>query len=416
MSQPEQQSFDQVNPESFRRLWLVLILGSLTAFGPLSMDMYLPALPVVTIELHTSASLAQLSITACLLGLAVGQLLFGPLSDIQGRRRPLLTTLVVYAVASVLCAFSPTIWLFIAMRFIQGFAGAAGIVIARASAKDMYEGKELTKFIALLALVNGAAPILAPIFGGIILKWIAWPAIFIILGIIGVAMFLAVQFTLPETLPVEKRQQGDLLATVKTFADLLKDRVFMGIALSQALISMGMFAYISGSPFVLQNVYGVSAQTFSIIFAINGVGIIIAAQLTGRLAFRMQEKQLLLTGILIAVTGGTLFLTVVMLELPLWLLLIALFLVVSSVGMVSTTSFSMGMERQGKHAGSASAFLGILPFGGGALVSPLVGLGGDYTAIPMAITIFCCVILGLLVFLGMVKDTNPAADMSNVIN
>ncbi|HLS67127.1 MAG TPA: Bcr/CflA family efflux MFS transporter, partial [Pseudogracilibacillus sp.] len=160
------------------RLVLVLILGSLTAFGPLSMDMYLPALPAVTADLQTNASLTQLSITTCLLGLAAGQIIFGPLSDFQGRRKPLLVTIILYAVSSVLCAISPNIWFFVAVRFLQGLTASAGIVISRAAARDMYEGKELTKFVALLAIVMGAAPILSPIFGGIILKWTTWQAIF----------------------------------------------------------------------------------------------------------------------------------------------------------------------------------------------------------------------------------------------
>ena len=212
------------------KVWIVLLLGSLTAFGPLSMDMYLPALPIVAVDLQTSTSLAQLSLTACLLGLAFGQLIFGPLSDIRGRRKPLVATLSVYAIASVLCAFSSDIWVFIALRFVQGLTGAAGIVIARASARDMYSGKDLTKFIALLALVNGAAPILAPISGGFILNFASWNAVFIILGLIGLLMFLAVLFFLPETLPEENRSEGSILAVVKTFGKLLKDRAFMGIA------------------------------------------------------------------------------------------------------------------------------------------------------------------------------------------
>lgn len=385
------------------KLWFVLILGSLTAFGPLSMDMYLPALPIVTVDLQTTASLAQLSITACLLGLAAGQLLFGPLSDIHGRRRPLLYTLLIYMVVSLLCAFSPNIWVFVGLRFVQGFAGAAGIVIARASARDMYSGKDLTKFIALLALVNGAAPILAPIFGGAVLRWVSWPAVFIILAAIGLIMFLAVAFTLSETLPVEKRADGGILATVKTFGTLLRDRVFMGIALSQAFVSMSMFAYIAGSPFVLQNIYGATPQQFSFIFAMNGVGIIIAAQVTGRLVNSIEERKLLLTGIGMSFIGGCLLLLAILLQFPLWILLVALFLVVSSVGMVGTTAFSLAMERQGKAAGSASAFLGILPFGGGALVSPLVGIGGDFTAVPMGITIFVCSLLALLLFTSVVR-------------
>lgn len=389
--------------KGFRKVWIVLLLGSLTAFGPLSMDMYLPALPIVTDDLHTTASLGQLSITACLLGLATGQLLFGPLSDIQGRRRPLVITLVIYSITSLLCAFSPNIWMFVGLRFVQGFTGAAGVVIARASARDMYVGKDLTQFIALLALVNGAAPILAPIFGGAVLNWTSWHAVFIILSLIGLVMFLSVVLFLPETLPVENRSKGGVLATIKTFRALLKDRVFMGIALAQSFVTMSMFAYIAGAPFVLQNIYGITPQQFSLIFAVNGVGIIIAAQLTGKLALKIEEATLLLAGTIVSFVGSFLLLFAILLNLSFWILIAALFLVVSSVGMVNTTSFSLGMQRQGNAAGSASAFLGILPFGGGALVSPLVGIGGDHTAIPMGIVIFVCSVMAILIYISMIK-------------
>lgn len=384
-------------------VWVVLLLGSLTAFGPLSMDMYLPALPTVAEDLQTTTSLAQLSLTACLIGLAVGQLIFGPLSDIHGRRKPLIFTLIVYAVASVWIAFSGQIWLFIALRFIQGISGAAGIVIARASARDMYVGKELTKFIALLALVNGAAPILAPIIGGLILKFATWQTVFYTLGAIGLLMFIAVLFFLPETLPIEKRAQGGILAVVSTFGRLMKDPVFMGIALTQAFISSSMFAYIAGSPFVLQNMYHVTPQQFSLFFALNGLGIIIAAQITARLANKYQEIQLLLVGILISFSGSILLLIVIWQQLSLTMMAIALLLVVSSLGMVSTTAFSLGMEAQGDAAGSASAFLGLLPFLGGGLVSPLVGIKGDLTAWPMGIVIIVCSSSALLIYLIFVR-------------
>ncbi|MFD2211333.1 multidrug effflux MFS transporter [Virgibacillus halophilus] len=392
-----------VAPKPLPNIWIVILLGSLTAFGPLSMDMYLPGLPSVTENFQTTASNGQLSITACLLGLAAGQLIFGPLSDIQGRRKPLLVTLILYAASSLLCAFSPNIWVFIVLRFFQGLTGAAGIVIARASARDMYSGKELTKFIALLALVNGAAPILAPILGGGILKWTSWEFVFMILCAIGLIMFLSVAFSLPETLPQERRTQGNLFAILNTFKDLFKDRVFIGIALVQSFISMSMFAYISGSPFVLQNVYGVSPQQFSFIFALNGLGIIIAAQTTGRLADTFQELTLLRTAMLISFFGSCLLIGSVLWHLPLVLVLIALFLVVSSVGMVNTTCFSLGMERQGHVAGSASAFLGILPFGGGALVSPLVGLGGENTALLMGLVILLCSCTAILMYMTLIR-------------
>ncbi|NEU29234.1 multidrug effflux MFS transporter [bacterium LRH843] len=394
-------------PMSLSKGWIVLLLGSLTAFGPLSMDMYLPALPTVARDLQTSTSLTQLSLTACLIGLAIGQLIFGPLSDIRGRRKPLVFTLTIYSIASLLCAFSTNIWIFILLRFIQGITGAAGIVIARASARDMYSGNELTKFIALLALVNGAAPILAPISGGAILNFSSWNAVFGILSMIGLIMLLAVYFYLPETLPVHRRSAGGVLTVVKTFGNLLKNRAFIGIALTQGFIMTSMFSYIAGSPFVLQNLYGVSPQQFALLFAINGVGIILAAQITGRLSSTISEVKLLFYGIIMSLAGSGLLLVFIFMELPLFALTIALFMIVSSVGIVSTTSFSLGMQSQGRSAGSASAFLGLLSFIGGAVASPLVGIAGDQTAIPMGFIIFACSTSALFVYLFLVKQNNP---------
>lgn len=391
---------------SYNKIWMVIILGLLTAFGPLSMDMYLPSLPTVADDFGSTASLAQLSITSCLIGLALGQLVFGPLSDIVGRKKPLIITVTIYTIVSLLCYFSPGIWLFIILRFIQGTAAASGIVIARAASRDMYSGKELTKFMALLALVNGAAPILAPLFGGVILNWFTWRTIFVFLAMIGLVMLISVSFTLPETLPHEHRKQGDLIETLKTFGLLLKDKVFMGIALSQAFVVMSMFAYIAGSPFVLQNIYGVSPQQFSVIFAVNGLGIIIAAQLTGKLSSTIEEIDLLKAGVIMSFIGSLLLIVVVMFSLPIWAILPALFLVVSSAGVVNTTSFSLGMQRQGEVAGSASAFLGILPFGGGALVSPFVGIMGESTMIPLGIVILICSTMALIIYTLLLKH-NP---------
>lgn len=394
----------ETNLEGSRSLakgWIVILLGSLTAFGPLSMDMYLPALPTVAKDLTATTSLVQLSLTACLLGLAAGQLIFGPLSDIRGRRKPLISTLITYAVVSVLAAFSPNIIVFIALRFIQGLTGAAGIVIARAAARDLYSGKDLTKFMALLALVMGVAPIVAPIAGGVVLQFSSWPTIFIILGLYGLLMFLSVLFFLPETLPEEKRSEGSILAVFKTFKSLLSNRTFMGIALTQSLVMSSMFAYIAGSPFVLQNIYQITPQQFSLLFALNGLGIIIASQTAGRLSSTVRESKLLLAGLCISLTGSVLLLLGIAFGLPLSVIVTALFLVVSSVGMVSATAFSLAMESQGKVAGSASAFLGLLPFIGGAIVSPLVGIAGDQTALPMAIVIIVCSFSALFIYVTL---------------
>lgn len=378
---------------------LILILGSLTAFGPLSMDMYLPALPNIANDLNASTSLVQMSLTATLLGLGFGQLIFGPLSDIHGRRKPLTFTLIAFAISSILIALSPNITFFIFFRFLQGFTGAAGIVIARAAARDLYSGKDLTKFIASLALVNGAAPILAPVFGGIILNFTTWVGVFYILAIIGIIMYAGVLFFLPETLQEENRAESGVFLVLKTFSNLLKDKFFMGIAITQAFIMSSMFAYIAGSPFILQNIYGVTPQQFSFFFALNSIGIVIGAQTSGRLAGYFKEVNILFAGVIMSFSGSVFLAIVVWQELSLTFISLALFIVVSSVGVVSPTAFSLAMETQGKSAGSASAFLGLIPFLGGAIVSPLVGLAGEFSATPLAVIIFLCSSSALFVYL-----------------
>ncbi|PRS04665.1 MFS transporter [Bacillus atrophaeus] len=385
------------------KLGMVLLLGTLASFGPLSLDMYLPALPQVANDLHTTASLAQLSLTFCLLGLALGQIVVGPLSDMKGRRKPLIVSMVFYALSSILCAYSPSVTFLIIMRFIQGFTGAAGIVIARASARDMYSGKELTAFFSMLMLVNGAAPILAPITGGFVLQFSEWPTVFIILAIIGFFIFIAVTAALPESLPIEKRTTGGLKETLQTFRLLLGDRSFMGFAFSQAFILTGMFAYISGSPFVLQNIFGISAQMFSFLFAVNGAGIIAATQITGRLAAKRDERTLFTFGLILSIIGSIALLAALALNLGIIAVCIALFVIVSCVGIVTTTGFALAMQKQEKGAGSAAALLGLLPFIGGALAAPLVGIAGEENAWPMALSIFGFDLLAVLSYVFLVK-------------
>lgn len=372
-----------------KRLWMAAVLGTLAGFGPLSIDMYLPALPELAKDFHASQSLVQLSLTFFLLGLSSGQLLAGPISDVRGRRLPLLIGLMTYFVVSLLCVFSPSIWTLIGLRFVQGLAGSAGIVISRAIVRDLYSGTELTKFFALLALVNGVAPILAPVLGAQLLKMVPWQGVFVVLSIMGLVMFFVVFFGLPETLRNERRSAGGIKNTFITFRNLIKDRGFFGYALAQGLVFAAMFAYISGSPFVVQNIYGGSPQIFSLIFAINGIGIMIASQTTGRLAGRVHESKLFVIGLGLSLIGGIVLLALLYLHAGLFLILVPLFFVVSSVGVVSTSGFSLAMQNQGKNAGSASALLGVLSLAMGALAAPLVGMGGEQTAIPMGIVILC---------------------------
>lgn len=398
------------NMSSSRRLLTALILGSLSAFAPLSIDMYLPALPTLADNLHTQASLAQLSLTACLLGLAFGQLVVGPLSDVKGRRMPLLFSLVLYTISSLLCAFTDNIWVLILLRFIQGVTGAAGIVISRAVVRDLYSGHELTKFFSLLMLINGVAPIAAPIIGGLLLKVVPWQGVFVVLAIIGAVMLFAVLFGLPESLPADRKAEGGLGRTLRTFGRLVRDRAFIGFALSQAFVTAAMFAYISGSPFVIQDIFGVSAQGFSLFFALNGLGIVICSQLAGRLSGKFGELRILRLSLTVAFSAALLLLIIAFAGGGLFLIAAMLFLIVSCVGSVAATSTSLAMQTQGNSAGSASALLGLLPLTLGAAASPLVGLGSGTTAVPMSVVIFTAETLAVICFLLLVRKRQPSVE------
>ncbi|MBO9128994.1 multidrug effflux MFS transporter [Bacillus sp. 165] len=386
-----------------QRLWMAVILGALCAIGPLSIDMYLPSFPTMAAELHSNTSTIQLSLTACLLGLALGQLIVGPLSDRHGRRKPLIIAVTFYAGSSLLCALVPSIWLLILLRFIQGASGAGGIVIARAIVRDLYSGSELTKFFSLLMLVNGAAPILAPVVGGQLLQITSWRGVFIVLCILGVLMLIGAILGVPETLSKQYRTDGGIKNTLSTFGSLITNRIFIGYALSQGLVMAAMFAYISGSPFVIQNIFGASPQMYSLFFAINGVGIVIASQVTGRLAGRVNETKLLMMGLSLAAIGGLSLLASIVIGMGLAGILVSLFFVVSSVGIVSTTSFALAMQNQKHNAGSAAALLGVIPFVSGSIVAPLVGLAGSGTALPMGIVIACCDIGALICYTLLVR-------------
>lgn len=389
-------------------LKIAFILGGLASFGPLSLDMYLPALPAITEELHSTTSLIQLSLTFCMLGLALGQLIAGPISDKIGRKIPLSVGLIIYAVASILCAFSTSDWFLIFMRLIQGMAGAAGIVIANAAARDLFKGSELTRFYTLLALINGTAPILAPVIGGQLLRVTHWQGLFVILTLIGVVMLLAVLFSLPETLPRERRQSGGMRQTLHSFRKLFGDRVFMGYALSQGFVLGAMFAYIAGSPFIIQNIYGASPQMFSLYFAINSVGSILASQIMGRLAKRIAGEKLLAFGIGMAAFSGVVLLVVILASAPLIVFLIPLFFIVSSVGIVLSTSFSLALQNQGEIAGTAAAVLGVMTFLIGGLVAPLVGIAGSGTAVPMGIIIITAELSAVLCYYFMARGAAPS--------
>lgn len=389
-----------------KQFGLAMALGSLVALGPLCTDFYLPALPQLAGSLNTTTATAQLSLTAGLIGLGLGQLFFGPLSDKFGRIRPLLCSLLLLLLASIACALAQDIGQLLAARLIQGFAGAGGSVLSRAVARDLYSGHALTKFFALLMLVNGVAPIIAPVMGGVLLHFLNWRGLFIVLAGVALALLFVSAWRLDETLPADRRSQAGLLTVFGGLGQLIKQRQFMGLCLTQGFSMAGMFAYIGASPFVLQQLYGLSPQNFSLCFALNGLGLIIASQLAARTSARLGEYRILIVGLSVAGIASSALLLFGLLGLPLPLILTALFFSVMINGVISTLSSALAMQSQGKNAGSASAMIGVAMFTLGGISVPFTGIGGT-SVVTMGLTIWCCHITAILLFVGLVKKTRP---------
>ncbi|MCY8205665.1 MULTISPECIES: Bcr/CflA family efflux MFS transporter [unclassified Bacillus (in: firmicutes)] len=393
------------NPTGKERLALAFLLGMLAILGPLNIDMYLPSFPEIADDLSASASLVQLSLTACLVGLTIGQLIVGPVSDAQGRRKPLLICIFLFALSSLFCALSPNITTLVAARFLQGFTASAGLVLSRAIVRDVFTGRELSKFFSLLMVITAVAPMVAPMTGGaiLLLPFATWHTIFHVLTIIGFLLVLLIALRLKETLPPEKRIPSSIGTSVKTMGSLLKDRSFMGYALTVGFIHGGSFAYVSGTPFVYQDIYGVSPQVFSILFGINGLAIISGSFIIGRFGGIIHEKRLLRMAVITAMIATAVLLTMTIIHGPLATLVISIFVYMITIGMVLTSTFTLAMERQGHRAGSASALLGMLPLLLGSIVSPLVGIN-ETTAIPMGAIMFVTAVIGSLAFFGLTKE------------
>jgi len=382
--------------------YTVVVLGLLTMFGPLSLDLYLPALPQLADDLGTSTSAAQLSITACLVGLALGQLVAGALSDRLGRRRPLIVGLSAYLVASVACALAPSVTVLVVLRFIQRLGGAAGIVISRAIARDLYSGRALMIFFSRLLLIAGLAPVIAPILGGQLSRIMSWRGIFGVLAGFGAVLLLAGWFGLRETLPPERRVVGGFRRTLHGYNTLVHDRFFVGCALSSGLAGASMFAYIAGSTFVLQRIYGMSPQGFSLIFGGISFGLVAAAQGGARLALIWPLTRVMALGLAINLTGATALLVTVVTGLPLGALIGALVIMVCAVGLIFPTANALAMADYPDLAGTASSLQGLSQFLFGAIAAPLVGIAGGQTALPLGIVTTSVSLCAMASFVGLV--------------
>jgi MFS transporter, DHA1 family, multidrug resistance protein len=389
---------------------MILILGSIIAVAPLTIDMYLPAFPSIGEQLHADATSVQLTLTGTLVGLAVGQLLVGPLSDAFGRRRPLLYGMGLHVIAALLSLVAPNVVVLGSLRVLQGLGAAAATVVAAAVVRDLVSGVAAAKVMSRLMLVLGVAPILAPTLGSQVLRLTDWRGIFVALAIFGVAIGVMAALALPETLPAAQRQRPDLRTTLRSYRTVLGDRTFIGLVLTGSLGMAAVFSYVGGSSFVLQEQYGLSAQTFGVVFGLGALGLIGTAQLNVRLLNRYTPRQIILRALALSCAGVLLLVVAAATHVGgLAGLLIPLWLSLAGVGLTNPNAGAMALSRHGEAAGTAAAVQGSLQFGIGAVTAPLVGaLGatGLAMAAVMAVALFAA--LGSMLFVVRAADMDPA--------
>lgn len=394
---------------------LILALGALIALGPFSIDMYLPALPKIALDLHTSESAIQLTLTGTLLGLGFGQLLVGPLSDAVGRRKPLIIGSIVHVVASLLCLVAPNVVLLDIARVLQGFGASAGAVLAVAVARDLFNGRAAATLLSRLMLLLGVSPVLAPTIGGELLRWTHWRGVFAVLALLGLLTMILTALTLPETLPADRRQPLELRSTLRTYGGLLSNPTFMGLVVVAGLAMTGVFGYVSGASFVFQQQYGMTQQQFGLFFGLSAIWLIGATQLNARLLRRFEPHQVLVVaGVLATVCGCALFASAATgfgglpgLVGPLWAVLFF-------SGLMMPNAPAVALSQHGESAGTSAALLGAMQFSIGAIASPMVGVLGN-NAPAMAGVMASGVLLATIVLLTVARpwrmETSQVVDV-----
>jgi DHA1 family bicyclomycin/chloramphenicol resistance-like MFS transporter len=387
-----------------RHVQLIVVLGSLIALGPLTIDMYLPAFPQLADELDTTAASVQLTLTGMLGGLAVGQLVIGPLSDAFGRRRPLLAGLVLHALASLVCALAPTVEVLAAVRVVQGFAGAAISVVALATVRDLFSGLAVARTMSRLMLVIGLAPIVAPSLGGFILEVTDWRGIFVVLAGAAALLIVVALVGLRETLPVERRRSARVGATLRTYRSLLRDRTFVALVLMGGLMFASIFAYVSGASFVLQEGFGLSQRSFGLVFGANALALTVLSQVNPSMIRRFGQVDVLTGAILVSMlASAALVVTGLTGAGGLAGALVPLMVILGAAGLAMPNTPSLALNRHGEAAGTASAMLGFTQFGVGALVAPLVGLFGSTTSVPMGAVMLAVTGLAAVLMFAVVR-------------
>ena len=386
---PENNSAEPVAaPPSKPLALLVVILASLTAFAPLSIDMYLPSFPQIAADFGVTTARVELSLAAFFVGLAFGQLLYGSATDRFGRKRPLYIGLTVYCAASLLCAFAPNIESLIVLRFFQALGACGGIVIARATVRDLFDHSESARVFSLLMLVMGVAPILAPLGGGYVALFFGWHAIFAVVSVFSAIVLAAVYKFLPET--KQPNPNVRLSQTFGIYANILKDRKFLAFTFAGGFAQAGMFAYITGSPFVFIELFGIPAQSFGWVFGSNALGLIALSQVNGRLVRSVNPTKILRVCLFVTAIFSFGLILAGIFNLGFWSVAILIFLYVASLGMILPNATAGALSEQTENAGSASALIGSLQYGLAAIASSCVSYFNNGTTFPMTAIIGIC--------------------------
>ena len=389
---------------------LTIILGILAAFGPLSIDMYLPGLPAIASDFAVTTDAVQFTVAIFLIGLAGGQIIYGPLADRLGRKKPLIFGAAVYTIASLGCALAPSLGVLVALRLAQAVGACAAMVIVRSIVRDCFETRDAAKVFSTLMLIMGLAPITAPLLGGQLLIFLGWRSIFWFLTLFGLICLLLIIFKLPETLPAERRINAGLGSALRTYLWLFRDRQFIGYALAGGCVSAGMFTYIAASPYVIIEYYRVPAEWFGGIFGAIALGLILASQVNRALLNRYDGNTILL-GVMSVIAISSVWL--VLMAATGWGglvgLLIPLFICIAGYGLIVPNTGAAALANHGANAGSASALMGSLQFTIGATASALVGILHNQSPLPMALVIALCEIAGLALLIGLaLRPLRPA--------
>lgn len=388
---------DAISPA--RRITYIVLLGALTALGPFTIDLYLPAFPVLQADFATSAAAIQLTLTGTMIGFALGQLIVGPLSDKVGRRLPLLSVTALHVAASVAAALAPNLEMLGVARVAMGMGAAAGGVVAMAIVRDLFGGRRLVVMLSRLALVSGVAPVVAPLIGSALLVVMPWRGIFVVLAAYGAVMLVSALVLVPETLPPARRSERGTTTVLQRYRSVFGDRVFVGVLVIGSMTFSGLFSYLSASSFLFQVTYGFDAQQYGLLFAANSLGLVVGVQAASRLAARFGPQWVLVFSTASLVLAASAIIVADALGGGLWGTVVPLFVFMTACGFTFPCVQVLALDRHGKAAGTAASVLGAANFGVAGIVSPLVSFlakDAGITATTMASVMVGCALLGAL--------------------